>query len=84
MRLAILKATKHKIIDVVIPLKGTVVLVAVHVLTVAIAHTFDFPYEFEVNTAALSLSSALLVGIGAGFPPALRASQLDPVKVRSE
>ncbi|AFZ29516.1 protein of unknown function DUF214 [Gloeocapsa sp. PCC 7428] len=64
---------------------GTVALGTVHTLTVAIADAFDFPYEFEVNTAALSLGSALLVGVGAGFPPALRASQLDPVKaLRSE
>ncbi|PIG91058.1 ABC transporter permease [Gloeocapsopsis sp. IPPAS B-1203] len=64
---------------------GTVALGTTHALTVAIADTFDFPYEFEVNTAALSLGSALLVGVGAGFPPALRASQLDPVKaLRSE
>ena len=52
---------------------------AVHGLTVVVAETFKLPYKFEVTTAALSLGSAILVGVGAGFLPALRASQLDPV-----
>ena len=59
---------------------GTFALVTVHGLTVVVAKTFTLPYEFEMSTAALSLGSALLVGVGAGFIPALRASKLDPVK----
>ncbi|MBD2778934.1 ABC transporter permease [Iningainema tapete] len=60
-------------------LGGTVAIVAVHGLTVVAASTFNLPYQFESTTAALSFSSALLVGVGAGFLPALRASQLNPV-----
>lgn len=59
---------------------GTAAIATVHGLTVVVADTFKLPYKFESRTAALSLSSALLVGVGAGFLPALRASQLDPVK----
>ncbi|MDX2241267.1 MAG: ABC transporter permease [Leptolyngbyaceae cyanobacterium bins.302] len=58
---------------------GTTALVTVHGLTVVIADTFDLPYTFDSTTAAIALSSALIVGIGAGLPPALRASHIDPV-----
>lgn len=58
---------------------GISAIVTVHGLTVGVANTFQLPYEFESSIAVLSLSSALLVGVGAGFLPALRASQLDPV-----
>ncbi|MBD2042494.1 ABC transporter permease [Microcoleus sp. FACHB-672] len=64
---------------------GMVAIVTVHGLTVVVAETFTLPYEFETGTAALALGSALLVGVGAGFMPAIRASRLDPVKaLRSE
>lgn len=64
---------------------GVVALGVVHGLTLTVAKTFNLPYQFESKTAALALGSAVLVGIGAGLPPALRASQLDPVKaLRSE
>jgi putative ABC transport system permease protein len=59
---------------------GIAALATVHGLTLATANTFKLPYQFEVGTGAIALTSALLVGIGAGLPPALRASQLDPVK----
>jgi len=61
-------------------LGGTAAIIAVHGLTLIVADTFNLPYQFESSTAALSLGSALLVGVGAGFLPALRASQLNPVK----
>ncbi|MDZ8259681.1 ABC transporter permease [Nostoc sp. ChiQUE01b] len=60
-------------------LGGTVALITVHGLTLVVVGTFDLPYQFESSTATLSLGSALLVGVGAGFLPALRASQLNPV-----
>ncbi len=64
---------------------GTAAIVSVHGLTRVVADRFQLPYRFEVNTAALALGSALGVGIGASLVPALRASQLDPVKaLRSE
>jgi putative ABC transport system permease protein len=79
-------ATKHDIMlqfileaAVLSLLGGTVALITVHGLTLVVVGTFDLPYQFESTTAALSLGSALLVGIGAGFLPALRASQLNPV-----
>lgn len=59
---------------------GTAGLGVVHGLTVVVADTFNLPYQFEGRIAALALGSALVVGVGAGLPPALRASQLDPVK----
>lgn len=59
---------------------GTIALVSVHGLTVVVVNTFGLPYQFELITASLSLGSALVVGVGAGFLPALRASKLDPVK----
>jgi len=59
---------------------GIAAIVTVHGLTVVVADVFKLPYKFESNTAALALGAALAVGVGAGFFPALRASQLDPVK----
>lgn len=59
---------------------GIAAIATVHGLTILVTNTFKLPYKFETSTAVLSLSSALLVGVGAGFIPALRASQLDPVK----
>ena len=59
---------------------GVAAIVTVHGLTLTVANTFNLPYEFKSTIAILSLSSALLVGVGAGFVPAVRASQIDPVK----
>jgi putative ABC transport system permease protein len=59
---------------------GISAIVTVHVLTVFVADTFKLPYKFDGGTAVLALGSALLVGVGAGFLPARKASQLDPVK----
>ncbi|MEB3830560.1 ABC transporter permease [Phormidium sp. CCY1219] len=61
-------------------LGGAIAIGTVHGLTLIVADTFELPYQFNKTTAALALGSALLVGVGAGFPPALRASQLDPVQ----
>lgn len=61
-------------------LGGIGAIATVHGLTLVVANTFELPYEFESHIAMLSLSSALIVGVGAGFLPALRASQIDPVK----
>ncbi|MFB8792706.1 MAG: FtsX-like permease family protein [Microcoleus sp.] len=59
---------------------GIAAIVTVHGLTTVVADVFKLPYKFDSNTAALALGAALAVGVGAGFFPALRASQLDPVK----
>lgn len=61
-------------------LGGTIAIGTVHALTLTVADSFKLPYEFETDTAAIALGAALLVGVGAGLPPALRASRLDPVK----
>lgn len=64
---------------------GSAGLLVVHGLTVVVADTFNLPYEFNDRIAVLALGSALLVGVGASLPPAVRASQIDPVKaLRSE
>lgn len=59
---------------------GTIAVGAVHGLTLIVTDTFDLPYEFEIAAAGLAIGSALVVGVGAGFVPALQASQLDPGK----
>jgi putative ABC transport system permease protein len=59
---------------------GAAALGTVHGLTQLVALQFDLPYSFDGSTGILAISSALIVGVGAGFPPALRASQLDPIK----
>ncbi|EAW34450.1 ABC transporter permease [Lyngbya sp. PCC 8106] len=59
---------------------GSLAIATVHGLTVIVAQRFEFPYAFESRSAAIALSSAVFVGVGAGFFPSLRASQLDPVK----
>lgn len=64
---------------------GSAALSVVHGLTVIVADTFKLPYEFNNSIAVLALGSALLVGVGASLAPAVRASQIDPVKaLRSE
>ena len=71
--------------SIILSLVGGVLAIAtVHGLTVVVASTFTLPYQFEVLTAALSLGSALMVGMGACYLPAVRASQLDPVKALRE
>jgi putative ABC transport system permease protein len=61
-------------------LGGVLAILTVHGVTVVVADRFELPYEFERKTAGLALGSALLVGVGAGFLPAMQASKLDPVQ----
>lgn len=61
-------------------LGGSAAIGTVHGITIVVADTFELPYQFDSEAASLALGSALLVGIGAGFFPALQASKLDPVK----
>ena len=59
---------------------GTLAIASVHGLTLIVSERFDLPYQFNPSIAGLSLGSAILVGVGAGFLPAVQASKLDPVK----
>lgn len=59
---------------------GSLAVVTVHGLTTIVTQCFELPYRFDQTSAAIALSSAIVVGVGAGFFPALRASKLDPVK----
>ncbi|MFA9202138.1 MAG: ABC transporter permease [Candidatus Nanopelagicaceae bacterium] len=60
---------------------GTAAIATVHGLTVTATTQFiQAPYQFSGQRAALSLGSALLVGVGASFFPALKASRIDVIQ----
>jgi putative ABC transport system permease protein len=63
---------------------GISAIASINGLTLVITNLLAFPYQFQIQTSVLSLGSALLVGVGACFFPAVRASQLDPVKALRE
>jgi putative ABC transport system permease protein len=58
---------------------GILAIATIHGITIIVAQTFTLPYTFSIPTAAIALGSAIFVGIGASFFPALQASKLDPV-----
>lgn len=58
---------------------GIAAIATVHVITVAVSNQFELPYEFDTHGASIALGSAFVVGVGAGFLPALHASRLNPV-----
>ena len=60
---------------------GTMAIATVHSLTVTATTKFiEAPYQFSKQRATLSLGSALLVGVGASFLPALKASRVDVIQ----
>jgi len=60
---------------------GAVAIVTVHgSMVIATTKIVQAPYEFKSQRAALSLGSALLVGVGASFFPAVRASRIDVIQ----
>lgn len=65
---------------------GTAAIATVHGLTqVATTVVFKAPYQFSLQNAAWAMGSAVLVGVGSSFFPALRATQVDIVAaLRSE
>ncbi|MBE9171184.1 ABC transporter permease [Pleurocapsales cyanobacterium LEGE 06147] len=68
--------------SVILSLVGGIAAIAiVHGLTVtATTKIIQAPYQFSTTRASLSLGSALLVGVGASFFPALKASRVDVVE----
>ncbi|EKV02801.1 ABC-type antimicrobial peptide transport system, permease component [Leptolyngbya sp. PCC 7375] len=62
-------------------LGGAVAVATVHGLTrAATTIVIEAPYRFSSRNAALSMGAAVVVGVGASFIPALRATQVDIVK----
>ena len=60
---------------------GTTAIATVHGLTVtATTQIIQAPYQFSSQRAGLSLGSALLVGVGVSFFPALKASRVDVIQ----
>jgi putative ABC transport system permease protein len=60
---------------------GTAAIATVHGLTLtATTQIIQAPYQFSSQRAALCLGSALLVGVGASFFPALKASRVDVIQ----
>jgi putative ABC transport system permease protein len=60
---------------------GAVAIVTVHgSMIMATTKIVQAPYEFKSQRAALSLGAALLVGVGASFFPAVRASRIDVIQ----
>jgi putative ABC transport system permease protein len=60
---------------------GAVAIVIVHgSMVIATTKIVQAPYEFKSRRAALSLGSALLVGVGASFFPAVKASRIDVIQ----
>ena len=60
---------------------GVAAILTVHSVTVTVTTKFvRVPYQFSSQGAALSLGSALLVGVGASFFPALKASRVDVIQ----
>jgi len=62
-------------------LGGGLAIATIHGVTqVATQTIIQAPYRFSTRNAALAMSSAVLVGVGASFFPALRTTRIDIVK----
>jgi putative ABC transport system permease protein len=60
---------------------GTAAILVTHNLTTMVTTKFvRVPYQFSSQSTALSLGSALLVGVGASFFPALTASRVNVIE----
>jgi putative ABC transport system permease protein len=60
---------------------GIISISTVQIITQTIALEIEqFPYNFSARNASLSLSTALLVGIGSSFFPALQATRINIVE----
>ncbi|MGG6263950.1 ABC transporter permease [Leptolyngbya sp. AN03gr2] len=65
---------------------GVGAIAATHSLTqVATTTIVKVPYQFSIQNAALAMGSAVVVGVGSSFLPALRTAKIDIIKsLRSE
>ncbi|MBS0016739.1 MAG: ABC transporter permease [Arthrospira sp. SH-MAG29] len=59
---------------------GILAIATVHGATIMVSARFDLPYKFDYNTAKLSLTSALMIGVMSALFPAIRASKIEPVQ----
>lgn len=59
---------------------GTMAILVVQVIITIIVISLGLPYQLNPITPAIALSSAFVVGVGAGFFPAWQASKLEPVQ----
>ena len=58
---------------------GVVAIATTQGIALLVTQTFDLPYAINFSTSAMALGSAVIVGVGSSFLPALQASRLDPV-----
>ncbi|NEQ95402.1 MAG: FtsX-like permease family protein [Cyanothece sp. SIO2G6] len=58
---------------------GVVAIATTQSIAFVVAQTFELPYQLNIGTSLMALGSAVVVGVGSSFIPALQASQLDPV-----
>ncbi|EDZ94716.1 protein of unknown function DUF214 [Limnospira maxima CS-328] len=59
---------------------GILAIATVHGVTIMVSQRFNLPYQFNYNTAKLSLTSALMIGVMSALFPAIRASKIEPVQ----
>lgn len=60
-------------------LGGIIGLILVYLLTVLLTSLFNFPVYISAGILSLAISICVIIGVLAGFIPALTAARLDPV-----
>jgi len=56
----------------------------IYLIVLVVTNVFDLPYRFNPATVAISIVTAVTIGAGASYIPALRASKLDPITALRE
>ncbi|XDE63903.1 ABC transporter permease [Arthrospira platensis BEA 1257B] len=59
---------------------GILAIATVHGVTIMVSQQFNLPYTIDYNTAKLSLTSSLIIGVSSALFPAIRASKIEPVQ----
>ncbi|MDT9179265.1 MAG: ABC transporter permease [Limnospira sp. PMC 1291.21] len=59
---------------------GILAIATVHGVTIMVSQRFNLPYTIDYNTAKLSLTSSLIIGVSSALFPAIRASKIEPVQ----